>query len=84
MPKTKTFFQYSTLDLCIVDSKTFKPKFFIELDSSWHDTPKQIENDKMKDEIFHEAGIKLHRLRKKHNTSMQEVFELYINTHYVY
>jgi len=83
MKKTKTFFLYSTLDLCIVDSETFKPKFFIELDSSWHDKPKQIENDKMKDEIFEKAGMKLHRLRKKENKSMEEIFELYIKNNYV-
>ena len=81
--KTKTFFLYSTLDLCIVDSETFKPKFFIELDSSWHDKPKQIENDIMKDEIFEKAGMKLHRLRKRENKSMEEIFELYIRKNYV-
>jgi hypothetical protein len=81
--KTKSFFLYSTLDLCIVDSKTFKPKMFIELDSSWHDKPKQIENDNMKDEIFEKAGMELHRLRKKENKSMYEVFELYIRKNYV-
>lgn len=76
--KTKIFFFKSTLDLCIVDSKNFKPKFFIELDSSWHDKPKQIENDRMKNEIFEKAGMELHRLRKKDNKSMDEIFELYI------
>lgn len=76
--RTKTFFLNSTLDLCIVDSQTFKPKFFIELDSSWHDNPKQIENDRMKDEIFKKAGMKLNRLRKKENKSMDEIFELFI------
>ncbi|SMC71318.1 DUF2726 domain-containing protein [Cellulophaga tyrosinoxydans] len=81
--KTKTFFFHSTLDLCIVDSETFKPKFFIELDSSWHDKPKQIENDRMKDEIFEKAGMELHRLRKKENRSMEEIFELYITNNYV-
>lgn len=76
--RSKSFFLNSTLDLCIVDSQTFKPKFFIELDSSWHDKPKQIENDRMKNEIFEKAGMVLHRLRKKENKSMDEIFELYI------
>ena len=79
----KSFFFKSTLDLCIVDSNTFKPKFFIELDSSWHDKPKQIENDRMKNEIFEKAGMELHRLRKKENKSMDEIFELYIKKNYV-
>ncbi len=81
--QTKTFFFQSTLDLCIVDSQTFKPKFFIELDSSWHDKPKQIEKDRMKNEIFEKAGMKLHRLRKKENKSMDEIFEQYIKKNYV-
>lgn len=76
--RTKTFFYKSTLDLCIVDKKTFKPTFFLELDSSWHDKPKHIENDKMKDEIFEKAGLTLHRLRKKVNKPMKEIFELYL------
>ena len=80
--KTKYFFLKSTLDLCIIDSLTFKPCFFIELDSSWHDTPKQIENDEMKNEIFKKAGMELHRLRKKENKGMEEIFELYIRKNY--
>jgi very-short-patch-repair endonuclease len=81
--KTRSFFFQSTLDLCIVDSQTFIPKFFIELDSSWHDKPKQIENDRMKNEIFEKAGLELHRIRKKENKSMDEIFELYIKKNYV-
>jgi hypothetical protein len=37
----------------------------------------------MKDEIFEKAGMELHRLRKKENKSMYEVFELYIRKNYV-
>lgn len=81
--QTSTFFYQTTLDLCIVDSKTLKPKFFIELDSSWHDRPKQIDKDKMKDNIFEKAGFKLHRLRKKENKPMKEIFELFIKKYYV-
>lgn len=81
--QTTTFFYQSTLDLCIVDSKTLKPIFFIELDSSWHDKPNQVAKDKMKDEIFQKAGFELHRLRKKENKPMKEVFELFIKKYYV-
>lgn len=83
-PRIKSFFLNSTLDLCIVDSQTLKPIFFIELDSSWHDKPKQIENDRMKNEIFEKAGMELHRLRKKENKSMVEIFELYIKKNYLF
>jgi len=81
--KTSTFFYKSTLDLCVVNSNTFRPELFIELDSSWHDKPKNIENDRMKDEIFQKAGLKLHRLRKKNNKEMSEIFELFIKQNYV-
>ncbi len=75
---TTTFFFKSTLDLCVVDPDSFFPKLFIELDSSWHDRPRNMENDKKKDEIFKSAGLKLHRLRKKENKDMTEIFELFI------
>lgn len=79
---TTNFFYKSTLDLCVVNQFTFRPELFIELDSSWHDNPRNIENDKMKDEIFKKAGLKLHRLRKKQNKEMIEIFELFINKYY--
>lgn len=81
--KTRSFFFQATLDLCIVDPQSFRPKFFIELDSSWHDNPKQIDNDRMKNEIFERAGMELHRLRKKENRSMDEIFEMYIKKNYL-
>jgi hypothetical protein len=79
---TTKFFYNSTLDLCIVNAQTFMPEIFIELDSGWHDKPTQIEKDRMKDEIFKTAGLKLERLRKIKNKEMTEVFELYINKKY--
>lgn len=79
---TANFFYKSTLDLCIVNPTTFRPELFIELDSSWHDKPKNLENDKMKDEIFQKAGLKLHRLRKKQNKEMIDIFELFIRQNY--
>ena len=79
---TATFFYKSTLDLCVVHPTTFRPELFIELDSSWHDKPKNSDNDKMKNEIFKRAGLKLHRLRKKENKEMPEIFELFIKGNY--
>lgn len=81
--KTANYFYKSTLDLCIVHPETFIPKFFIELDSAWHDRPKQIENDKMKDEIFETSGFTLHRLRKTQGRSMLHEFELFLREYYV-
>lgn len=80
---TANFFFKSTLDLCIVNSTTFKPELFIELDSSWHDEPKNSDNDRMKNEIFQRAGLKLHRIRKRDNKEMIEIFELFIKENYL-
>lgn len=77
-----SFFYASTIDLCIVDQETYKPTFYIELDSSWHDKPRQVEKDKLKDKIFEFAGFNLHRIRKKNNRPMKEVFELYLKKYY--
>lgn len=76
------FFLQSTLDLCIVDHINLVPIFFIELDSSWHDSVNQNNKDNMKNMIFEKAGLKLHRLRKLENKPMQEVFELFIKNYY--
>jgi len=76
--KTTDFFYKSTLDLCVVNPENYMPEIFIELDSSWHDRPDQIERDKMKDEIFQKAALKLDRLRKRQNKDMIEIFQLFI------
>lgn len=81
--KTVNFFYKSTLDLCIVNPNTYRAELFIELDSSWHDKPKNLQNDRMKNEIFEKAGLKLHRLRKKENIEMSEIFELFIKQNYL-
>lgn len=80
--KTTDFFYKSTLDLCVVNPENYMPEIFIELDSSWHDRPGQIEKDKMKDEIFGKAGLRLDRLRKRQNKNMIEIFELFIKKEY--
>lgn len=79
---TTDYFYKATLDLCIVDPQSFRPIFFIELDSSWHDKPKQIKKDLMKDEIFKLAGYKLHRIRKTRNKTIVEIFKIYIQKHF--
>jgi hypothetical protein len=77
----KKFFFMSTIDLCVIDPNTLMPEFYFELDSAWHDKLKQIENDNMKDDIFSKAGLTLIRIRKKHNKTMRNEFELLLNKH---
>jgi hypothetical protein len=70
------FFFRSTIDLCIINTHTLIPEYYFELDSSWHDRPKQIERDIIKNQIFNKAGLTLIRIRKKENKTMKDVFEL--------
>lgn len=71
------FFFKATLDLCIVCSSSYMPLYYVELDSSYHDNPRQIENDKRKDLIFEKSGLPLSRLRKRRNLNQTEVFKLF-------
>lgn len=77
----KDLYFKSSLDLCIANRQTLMPEFFFELDSSWHDKPKQLEKDKLKDDIFNKAGMTLIRIRKKENKTMEEIFKLVLNEH---
>jgi hypothetical protein len=57
----ESLFLKATLDLYTAN---FIPKFFVEFIGSWHDNPKQIDNDRMK-KCIAKAGMVLHRLRKR-------------------
>jgi len=61
------YFLSTTVDLVIVDSHTFLPTHFIEIDSSFHDEPEQKRKDKLKNKLITEAGFKLIRIRQKKN-----------------
>ncbi len=56
--------------MAIVDCVVFDyhqlylPKFFFELDSSYHDNPAQKKRDEYKNNILSAAGQKLHRIRR--------------------
>ena len=77
----KTIFFTSSIDLCIIDRISLMPLQYFELDSSWHDSSRQIKKDATKDEIFKKAGLKLIRVRKKENKTMSEAFELFLKEH---
>lgn len=75
----KQFFYKGIVD-CVVfeivhdeDYLNFKPKYFFELDSVFHDNPIQMKRDKLKDSIFKNAGLVLTRIRPiDNNTSLTE------------
>jgi hypothetical protein len=65
LPEEKEFFFKGIIDCVIFDHHdSYKPIKFFELDSSSHDSPKQQQKDKYKDNILSLAGQKLCRIRK--------------------
>lgn len=60
----RKYFFTAIVDSVIFDStKEYEPKFFVELDSQYHDNERVAKNDRMKDEIFKAANVKLIRIR---------------------
>ncbi len=70
----KWFFLTSSIDIVIIDSKSHKPTYFFELDSGYHDNPKQIEKDNLKNRLISESGHKLYRIRKKQHQDQTQTF----------
>lgn len=64
-PEEKEFFFKGIIDCVVFDQhNSYKPTKFFELDSSYHDSPKQKQKDNYKDNILSLAGQKLCRVRK--------------------
>ncbi|MDW5418943.1 DUF2726 domain-containing protein [Iodobacter sp. CM08] len=63
-PQEKEYFFKALIDSVVFDTRHgYEPKYFIELDSSFHDSDRARHNDKMKDNIFRAANAKLIRIR---------------------
>lgn len=62
--KAKTYFFQAIIDSVVFDvGSGYEPRYFIELDSSFHDGAKAQANDQLKDAIFRAANTKLIRIR---------------------
>ncbi|UQI31955.1 DUF2726 domain-containing protein [Pseudomonas bijieensis] len=62
--KARSYFFRGIVDSVVFDvGSGYEPKYFIELDSSFHDDPQAQANDQMKDAIFRAANTKLIRIR---------------------
>lgn len=60
----REYFFRGIVDAVVFDSsRGYEPRYFIELDSSFHDTERASRNDEMKDAIFRAANTKLIRIR---------------------
>lgn len=82
--KESDYFFRATVDCVVFDynHELYRPKFFVELDSPYHDNSAQIEKDRMKDKILATAGQDLFRIRRRdyHNRGdfvrlIREMFE---------
>jgi len=60
----KNYFFRAVIDSVVFDAVDgYKPMYFFELDSHYHDSGKAKENDDMKNAIFEKANVKLIRIR---------------------
>lgn len=57
------YYLRASVDIVVVSSSTYLPMLAIEVDSVWHDTERQQQNDGKKDRLFAAAGIPFMRLR---------------------
>lgn len=62
--KAKSYFFQAIIGSVVFDvGSGYEPRYFIELDSSFHDETKAQANDQLKDSIFRAANTKLIRVR---------------------
>lgn len=60
----RDYFFKAIVDSVVFDTRNgYEPKFFVELDSHYHDNERAKNNDRMKDSIFQAANVKLIRIR---------------------
>ncbi|TXI86643.1 MAG: DUF2726 domain-containing protein [Cupriavidus sp.] len=57
------YYLRASVDIVVVSTTTYLPMLAIEVDSTWHDTERQIAKDERKDRLFATAGIPFMRLR---------------------
>lgn len=61
----RNYFFTAIIDCVVFDyQQLYMPKYFFELDSSYHDDPAQMKRDEYKNNIISAAGQKLHRIRR--------------------
>ncbi|RMO93626.1 hypothetical protein ALP36_200120 [Pseudomonas syringae pv. coriandricola] len=62
--KARSYFFQAIIDSVVFDGgRGYEPRYFIELDSSFHDEAHAQANDQLKDSIFRAANTKLIRIR---------------------
>ena len=70
----KLFFR-GIVDFVVFDQvEGFKPIYFFEIDSVFHDTEEQKIKDRIKDSIFSKAGVRIKRIRKTNKMVGEQEF----------
>ncbi len=75
----KSYFWRALVDCVVIDTENdYKPISFYELDSVFHDSEKQKENDLLKDNILAKAGQELYRIRRTSHKMEEKDFTILI------
>ncbi|MBU0558578.1 MAG: DUF2726 domain-containing protein [Bacteroidetes bacterium] len=73
--KQRDYFLKSIVDCVVYDpDDSYKPKYFFELDSTYHDNEESRIKDSWKDLFFSKAGVKLYRIRAKNKNANKESY----------
>ena len=79
--RERNYFFKAIVDCVVFDSRNkYVPKYFFEVDSSYHDSNEQKEKDKWKDNFFTLAGKKLYRVRPLQKIVDDKIFIELIRT----
>ena len=71
----RQYFFRGIVDCVVFDQhEGYRPLYFFELDSRWHDTDVQRTKDRTKERILALAGQTLHRVRKRDTTTGRTAF----------
>lgn len=68
-----SYYLMASVDIVVVSTTTYLPLLAVEVDSVYHDTPKQLERDGRKDRIFGVGGVPLMRLRPVGSPSAETI-----------
>ena len=72
-PDDFNYYLKASVDICVISTQDFLPKFGFELDSKFHDAEKQIIRDERKNRIFVTANLPLIRVRKDGVSTREEI-----------
>lgn len=80
----KSYFWRALVDCVVIDTENdYRPISFYELDSVFHDSEKQKENDLLKDSILAKSGQELYRIRRTSQKMKEKDFTILIREKFI-